>query len=199
MYFRSFRVLCPSCCCLQRCCCCCETKIYVVCSHLLLLLLPGLCFVCWRTWGRVQGRVGSKVFRKRDQLLKFLLSPFPASRIQDDERLSKKNSLVLSKKKNKISNSESWMHIDTLHGNGCHVRSRQRRTKKISSSGRSRPCLSHGIHRRSKKEINTWDSHLVPHGSTNQASGGLASKFGMGFGALHSLWSISRMTEYRPY
>jgi hypothetical protein len=38
-----------------------------------------------------------------------------------------------------------------------------------------------------KKEINTPDSHLVPHGSTKGASSGLASKFGMGFGALRSL------------
>ena len=38
-----------------------------------------------------------------------------------------------------------------------------------------------------KKEINTRDSHLVPHGSTKRASSDLASKFGMGFGALHSL------------
>ena len=42
-----------------------------------------------------------------------------------------------------------------------------------------------------KKEINTRDSHLVPHGSTKRASRGLASKFGMGFGAFLSLWSIS--------
>ena len=42
-----------------------------------------------------------------------------------------------------------------------------------------------------KKENNTPDSHLVPHGSTKGASSGLASKFGMGFGALRSLWSIS--------
>ena len=38
-----------------------------------------------------------------------------------------------------------------------------------------------------KKENNTPDSHLVPHGSTKGASSGLASKFGMGFGALRSL------------
>jgi hypothetical protein len=38
-----------------------------------------------------------------------------------------------------------------------------------------------------KKEINTRDSHLVPHGSTKRASRGLASKFGMGFGAFLSL------------
>ena len=34
---------------------------------------------------------------------------------------------------------------------------------------------------------NTRDSHLVPHGSTKRASSDLASKFGMGFGAVHSL------------
>ena len=38
-----------------------------------------------------------------------------------------------------------------------------------------------------KKEINTRDSHLVPHGSTKRASRGLASKFGMGFVTFLSL------------
>ena len=38
-----------------------------------------------------------------------------------------------------------------------------------------------------KKEINTPDSHLVPHGSTKGASSSFASEFGMGSGALCSL------------
>ena len=38
-----------------------------------------------------------------------------------------------------------------------------------------------------KKENNTRDSHLVPHGSTNRASSSLTSEFGMGSGSLCSL------------
>ena len=46
---------------------------------------------------------------------------------------------------------------------------------------------------------NTRDSHLVPHGSTKRASSDLASKFGMGFGAVHSLWSLTILSTSRTY
>ena len=50
-----------------------------------------------------------------------------------------------------------------------------------------------------KKENNTPDSHLVPHGSTKGASSSFASEFGMGSGALCSLWSFSRRAGINLY
>ena len=56
------------------------------------------------------------------------------------------------------------------------------------------------LHPRQKNWINnTRDSHLVPHGSTKRASSDLASKFGMGFGAVHSLWSLTILSTSRTY
>ena len=61
--------------------------------------------------------------------------------------------------------------FDSLHGNGCHVRSRQRRKKKISISGRSRPCLSIALivkaKRRSTPEIPTSSPTAVYDRSRN--------------------------------
>ena len=50
-----------------------------------------------------------------------------------------------------------------------------------------------------KRENNTHDSHLVPHGSTKWASSSFASEFGMGSGALCSLWSFSEVYDQNTY
>ena len=50
-----------------------------------------------------------------------------------------------------------------------------------------RAAVKSSTHAKKNWINNTRDSHLVPHGSTKRASSDLASKFGMGFGAVHSL------------
>ena len=84
-------------------------------------------------------------------------------------REERQNNFALKKispqKKVEIEKLNPECTIDTLHGNECHVRSRQRRKKKISSSGRPCPCLSIApivkAKRRSTPEIPTWSPTAV--------------------------------------